>query len=78
MELNHKSSNLKESALINQLKENFNKIDINRSGKITANEIKEAWKKAGVEMENSRIVAIIKAFDKNGDRMISLQGTFYL
>lgn len=56
------------------LKKHFREMDINNSGSLTAQEIKDSWTRLGIDITKSQVVAAIKAFDNNGDKKISLQG----
>lgn len=49
-------------------------MDKNNSGYLTSFEIKESWSEEGVDLSSQTISSIIKAFDLNNDKVVSLEG----
>ena len=52
----------------------FRGMDRNMDGYITKDDLKDSWKKEGVDLKRKTIKKILKTFDANFDKKISLNG----
>lgn len=60
------------------LRAKFNEFDLDGDGSITKKELKTVLRSMGSEMPEAEAEAMIHEADKNGDGVISFDGTLYL
>ena len=56
----------------------FKSIDTSNNGFITASELKDHWKANGADLNDESLATLIKNFDLDSDRQISLDGKINL
>ena len=63
-----------KETLVNEYTDMFRGMDTNMDGYITKDDLKYSWKKEGVDLKKKTIKKILKTFDVNFDKKISLNG----
>ncbi len=56
---------------LDEMKKQFQTIDADGNGTISAQELKEALKMSGEKLSNKEINKIFKSIDENGDNLIN-------
>ncbi|VDL57365.1 unnamed protein product [Hymenolepis diminuta] len=59
--------------LIEQWREAFDEMDVDKSGKLTVDEMYQGLLKSGCELSKDRIVDIVKSADDDGDRSLTFK-----
>jgi serine/threonine protein kinase len=67
------SHNYTDKEELNRLKKIFYKIDLNLDGKLSKDELKYAFKEAGVEMKNEQLNKVIQSIDFDGNGFIEYE-----
>ena len=67
------SHNFADKVELNKLKKIFYKIDLNLDGKLSKDELYEAYKEAGMEMENDQLNKVIESIDFDGNGFIEYE-----
>ena len=67
------SHNYADKEELNRLKKIFYKIDLNIEGKLSKEELKYAFKEAGVEMESEQLNKVIQSIDFDGNGFIEYE-----
>jgi len=71
--LTYLSHNYTDKEELNRLKKIFYKIDLNLDGKLSRDELKYAFKEAGVEMKSEQLNRVIKSIDFDGNGFIEYE-----
>jgi calcium-dependent protein kinase len=71
--LTYLSHNYADKEELNRLKKIFYKIDLNLDGKLSKDELKYAFKEAGVEMKNEQLNKVIQSIDFDGNGFIEYE-----
>ena len=71
--LTYLSHNYADKEELNRLKKIFYKIDLNLDGKLSKEELKYAFKEAGVEMESEQLNKVIQSIDFDGNGFIEYE-----
>ena len=71
--LTYLSHNYTDKEELNRLKKIFYKIDLNLDGKLSKDELKYAFKEAGMEMKNEQLNKVIKSIDFDGNGFIEYE-----
>jgi len=71
--LTYLSHNYADKEELNRLKKIFYKIDLNLDGKLSKDELKYAFKEAGVEMKNDQLNKVIQSIDFDGNGFIEYE-----
>ncbi|CAF0883641.1 unnamed protein product [Brachionus calyciflorus] len=70
--INYVHHSEKLDSLIEEYTRMFKSIDKDNSGEITPEEFKQDWQQRGINLSDGSIDALIRSFDVDGDKTISL------